>query len=210
MQKIKEHLFTFLLGIALLFIFTATLFYPGGSQHNATSVGYSWQHNYLSNLFSEFAMNGAPNTARAWATIGMLFFCSSFALFFWEFSSKIADKNSSKIIKYSGTFGMLTAFGAATPFHDTAITIAGVLSLLSIFYVSVFVFKSRLVLLKFISVSVLVVSYMLNIVYYFRFHLELLPILQKVSLAIIIWWMLLLKYQSTSKDFLHIKKASGA
>jgi hypothetical protein len=209
MQKIKEHLFSILLGIALLFLFSATLFYPGGSQHSATSVGYSWQHNYLSNLFSEFAMNGAPNTARVWATIGMLFFCSSFALFFWEFSSKIADKNASKIIKYSGAFGMLIAFGAATPFHDIAITIAGIFSLISIFYVSVFVFKSRLVLLKLISASVLIVSYMCNIVYYLRMYVETLPVLQKIALAFIIWWMLLLKYQSSSKDFLPIDKTKG-
>ncbi|MFM2285711.1 MAG: hypothetical protein RLZZ543_1208 [Bacteroidota bacterium] len=210
MQNIKAHLFSILLLIALLLLFTATLFYPGGSQYSATSIGYSWQHNYLSNLFSEVAMNGAPNTARVWATIGMLFFCSSFALFFWEFSSKITDKNASKIIKYSGAFGMLIAFGAATPLHDTAITIAGVLSLLSIFYVSVFVFKSRLLLLKFISAAVLILSYLCNVVYYLRIYVETLPVLQKIALAFIICWMLLLKYQSTSKDFLPIDMTKGA
>lgn len=206
MQKVKTHIFSILLVIALVLLFIATRFYPGGSQFNVNAVGYSWQHNYFCNLFSENAMNGLPNTSRAWATFGMFFFCCGFARFFWEFSFKISEKKPSKIIKYSGVAAMLFAFGAATPFHDIAVNIAGMLSLLSIFYISVFVFKSRLVLLKFMSAAVLILSYMSNVVYYFRFHIEILPILQKVSVASIICWMLLLKYKSTSNDFLPIQK----
>ncbi|HEV7621655.1 MAG TPA: hypothetical protein VGO09_07980, partial [Flavisolibacter sp.] len=37
----------------------ATIYYPGGSQANNVSKGFSWVHNYWCNLLNEKAINGA-------------------------------------------------------------------------------------------------------------------------------------------------------
>ena len=130
--------------ISTTLLVVSTRYYPGGSQYDKNSIGYDWKNNYLSNLFGEKAVNGSDNASRLWAISGMLFLCVSFALFFIEFSKKISSKGAAKIIRYFGVGAMTFAFLAVTPFHDTMITIASTLALISMFYITVFVFKSKL------------------------------------------------------------------
>jgi hypothetical protein len=185
--------------MSLLFI--ATQNYPGGSQYDKNSIGYDWKNNYLSNLFGEKAVNGSVNRSRSWAIFGMLFLCASFALFFIEFSKKIPFNGPSKIIRYSGVLAMLFAFLTVTPYHDIMVTIAVTLALISMFYITVFVLKSRLHLFKILSIACLFTFYCGNYVYYTRNYLEILPILQKTALALTTTWFLLLQYFTTDTDF---------
>ena len=142
MLKKYSILLGIIISISLLLI--ATLYYPGGSQFDKTSIGYDWKNNYISNLFSEKAVNGSDNTSRFWAIGGMIFLSASFAIFFIEFSKKIPAKGAAKIIKYFGASAMLFTFLIVTPLHDIMITIASTMTLVSIFYITVFVFKSML------------------------------------------------------------------
>ena len=96
---------------------------------------------------------------------------------------------------------MLFFFLAVTPYHDSVITMASILCLLSMFYITVFVFKSRLHLLKVLSVVCLLVAYGCNYVYYTQSYIEFLPILQKLALLITITWILSLEYFTTRADF---------
>jgi hypothetical protein len=197
----KKYAILFGVLIALLLLIIATQYYPGGSQHDKNSIGYDWKNNYLSNLFSQNAVNGSPNASRPWAIAGMLFLCSSFALFFVDFSKKITLKSASIIIRYCGVVAMLFGFLAVTPYHDTVIRIASTLALISMFYIVVFVFKSKLHLFKVLSIICMLVFYCCNYLYYTRSYLELLPIMQKTLLLIIIIWVLSLQYFTTSADF---------
>lgn len=199
---LRKH--SVLLGIiiSLLLLLIAARHYPGGSQYDQHSAGYDWKNNYLSNLFSEKAVNGSDNSSRPWAVAGMLFLCASFALFFMEFSRKISAKAPAKIIGYCGAGAMLFAFLAVTPYHDSVLTVASTLALISMFYITVFVFKSKLHLLKLLSVACLLALYGCNYIYYTRSHVEFLPLAQKISLAITITWILSLQYFSTRPDFL--------
>jgi hypothetical protein len=181
----------------------ATQYYPGGSQYDSNSIGYDWKHNYLSNLFADKAVNGSYNASRLWAVSGMLFLCVSFALFFIDFPKKIPSQAAAKVIRYCGVGAMVFAFLAVTPYHDTMITIASTLALVSMFYIAVFVFMSRLHLLTILSVVCLLVSYTCNYMYYTKSYLELLPIFQKLSLVISIAWILSLQYFTTMTDFTH-------
>lgn len=97
---------------------------------------------------------------------------------------------------------MLFAFLAVTPYHDSVLTVASTLALISMFYITVFVFKSKLHLLKLLSVVCLLALYGCNYIYYTRSHVEFLPLAQKISLAITITWILSLQYFSTRPDFL--------
>jgi hypothetical protein len=195
--------YSILLGIiiSLALLLVATWHYPGGSQHDQNSIGYDWLNNYLSNLFSTAAVNGAPNASRPWAIAGMLFLCASFALFFNEFPKKLSPGSGAKVVRYCGLGAMLFAFLAVTPYHDEVLTPASTLALLSMFYITVAVFKSKLHALKFLSVILLLSLYAANYVYYTRSHVELLPVLQKIALLLTIVWILALQYLTTASDF---------
>jgi|SRR5277367_3024031 hypothetical protein len=199
---LRKHSILIGIAISLLLLVVAAVHYPGGSQYDRHSVGYDWKNNYLSNLFSERAVNGSENSSRPWAISGMVFLCIGSAWFFVEFSKKISVKGPANIIKFCGAGAMLFAFLAVTPYHDEVITIASTLALVSMFYITVFVFKSRLHLLKVLSVVCLLSLYVCNYVYYTRSHIEFLPILQKIAVLITIGWILSLEYFTTRADFL--------
>jgi hypothetical protein len=187
--------------IALLLLFIATLYYPGGSQYDKNTAGYDWKNNYLSNLFSPKAVNGADNASRPWAVAGMLFLCASFAVFFIEFSKKIPSKGAARIIKYFGIGSMLAAFLAVTPYHDLMIAVTSTLGLVSMFYITVFIFQSKLHLFKILCIVSLLTVYCCNYVYYTRNYMALLPIMQKVCIATAIAWVIALQYFTTKNDF---------
>jgi hypothetical protein len=198
---LKKYLILIGIIIALLLLVVAALHYPGGSQLDKYSVGYDWKNNYLSNLFSIKAVNGAVNASRPWAIAGMLFLCGAFGLFFFEFARKIPSKLSAQIIRYFGTGAMLFAFLTVTPYHDIMVTIASTLPLVSMFYIVIFIFKSKLQLFKVLSVVCMVALYSCNYVYFTRTHLEILPVLQKAAMLLTITWMLCLQYFTVSTDF---------
>lgn len=98
----KEHWLPVGITSALMLLYIATLFYPGGSQYDANEVGFDRQNNYLRHLFNPKGVNDLPNTSRIWAIGGVFFLSVSFGLFFIHFSKKIPLKSASNIIKYFG------------------------------------------------------------------------------------------------------------
>lgn len=201
----KENLILPGIIISMSLILIATIYYPGGSQFDSTSIGYSWANNYISNLFSEKALNGANNTARFWAIGGMFFLSLSLAIFFAEFSKKISSKNAAHVIKYSGSVGMLFTLLIVTPWHDTMITIASTMFLVSMFYITIFVFKSRLPLFKLLCVIYLLVFYGTLYLYGSGDFREYLPITQKVLFVMTIVLILGLHFFTKKEDFQHAK-----
>jgi hypothetical protein len=199
MLKKYSILLGIVISISLLLI--ATLYYPGGSQFDKAAAGYDWKNNYISNLFGEKAINGADNRARYWAVGGMMLLSLSFAVFFVEFSKRIPARNAARVIKYFGAAAMVFTFLIATPLHDAMITIASTMTLISLFYITVFVFKSRLLLFKFLCVACLLVYYLSLFMYYSGTSLKFLPIIQKVTFATTIILILGLQYLTTIKDF---------
>ena len=188
--------------IALILLYIATLNYPGGSQFDKNSRGFYLTKNYLSNLFDEKAVNGENNNARVWAVAGIFFLSMSFATFFFRFSKKIPSAGAaSAIIKYVGTGSMVLACFVVTSFHDQIITLSGAGALLCIFYITVFLFRSKLHFMKFLSIICLLAACTCNFIYYTQYHLELLPVMQKVSLLIAITWILYLDLFTSAADF---------
>lgn len=102
---------------------------------------------------------------------------------------------------------MVFAFLTITPYHDEMVTISGTLALVSIFYITVFVFKSKLQIFKILSVICLLVAYSCNYIYYTGRFLALLPAMQKLAVAILIIWMLGLEYFTGKEDFQQNKTA---
>jgi len=202
---LKKHsiLIGIIISISLLVI--ATLYYPGGSQFDKNAIGYDWKNNFISNLFGEKAVNGADNPSRFWAVGGMIFLAASFATFFVGFSKRIPAKGAANVIKYFGAIGMIFTFLIATPLHDIMITIASTMFLLSLFYITVFVFKTRLHVFKFLCTVFLLDFYGTLFLFGSGYFWEFLPIMQKILFALSIGLMLGLEYFTKKEDFQHIK-----
>lgn len=198
---IKKYFFPTGIILALILLTIAAAYYPGGSQADPHSTGYDWKNNYLCNLFTTKAINGAENPSRYWAVAGMFFLCISMAIFFINISTKVCSGAPAAIIKYAGAGSMLFAFFVFTPLHDSMTTTASVLALVALFYVTVFIFKSKLVLFKILSVICLVVLYFTNYIYYSGNLLVALPVMQKVSLFLAVGWMSGLSYFTKKEDF---------
>lgn len=196
-----KHLILIGILLANTLLFVSTRYYPGGSQADLNSAGYDWKNNYLCNLFDIAAMNGAENPARPWAVTGMFFLCLSAALFFIGFSEKIPLKSAARVIRYTGAGAMIFAFLTVTSYHDLMVTLANTLALVSLFYITFFIFKTKMNLLKLLTGFCILIAYSCTYIYYTRHYLELLPFLQKVDMLFIVSWILCLNYYTTPADF---------
>ena len=123
------------------------------------------------------------------------------ALVFFRISKLIPSKKASHLIKYCGIGSMISAFLVITPYHDIMTTIASILALISLFYIAVFIFLSKLHMLKVLSTLSLLVLYFNNYIYYSGNLIEILPVMQKVGIVLIILWMLSLDYCAKKSDF---------
>jgi hypothetical protein len=81
------------------------------------------------------------------------------------------------------------------------ITIASSFSLLAIFTILVALYKSKQYSWFFFGICCLLISYCTNYIYYTRQFLELLPVMQKLSFAVIAIWFLILEYATTNLSF---------
>lgn len=184
MSKYYKSIITTSLLLGIILFYLATLHYPGGSNWNKNSIGFDWRYNYITNLFNPIAVNGVSNGSVPWAIAAMALLCTGFALFYVDTAQKINTLSSSRIIKWGGTLSMLFAFLAVTPWHDLMVTISNVLVMLSLFYVTVHLFKSKLFLYGFLSTFCLSFIYLGSIMYYTQLWLDWLPVVQKTVFSL--------------------------
>ncbi len=200
----KRHIVTLNLFVAGCLILYASSLYPGGSLTDPQSVGFNWNKNFFSNLFEAKAINGADNPGRYWAVGGVMFLSIGFAIFFARFSKKIPVPPAASMIKYLGMGGMLFTFLIATPLHDIMVIAASSLFLMTLFYITVFILKSKRFLLKVASVASMLIIYF-NLYLFGTGHWELLAIMQKLMLLCNVSLVLWLDYTTDATDFAHLK-----
>lgn len=204
---VKKHLILIGILISVILLIIATLYYPGGTYEDEDSIGYDWANNYISNLLRPLAVNGAENTARPFAILGVLFLSASFGVFFVKFSNRIKIKSASFVIKYLGVLATILGFITVVPsMHDIMVTASSILTLLIFFYITAMVIKSKLNLMKVLSITFLSTFYFAAYMYFTRSFLEYMPIMQKVIFLIKIVWILSLEYLTREEDFQHITK----
>jgi hypothetical protein len=204
---VRKNLILIGITLGVLFLIIATAYYPGGTYNNEFSVGYSWSENYISNLLRPLAVNGMENAARPWAIVGILFLTSAFGLFFVKFSAFIKIKSAAFIIKYLGVTATFLGFLTIIPsLHDLMVTITSILTLLIFFYITILVIKAKMPIFSIVSIFFLSLFYLATFMYFGRFHLEYMPIMQKIILLAKIVWILSLEYFTTEEDFKYITK----
>ena len=180
----------------LLFIclyFCATLFYPGGSQVDKNSKGFSWTNNYWCNLLNENAMNEQHNSARPLAMAATFVLCFTLAIFWYIFPKIIDSKKSSRlIIQISGGLAMTIGIFIFTDLHDTIVNVASLCGLVAT--VGTFIGLHKLKWTKLFGLGILnLILVVLNNILYYGDGLKLfLPIVQKITFLFFLLWICLI------------------
>ena len=192
--------------ISIIFLIIAALSYPRGNPKNMNSIGYSFTENYISNLLEYKAVNGATNTARPYGIIGVVILGLSSGFAFVRLSRKVELKKFSLVIKYLGIILIFLSSLITIPsLHDIMVTMSSIFTLLLVFYVTILLIKSKLQVLKFTSIVLLVIFYAAAYMYFTKTGLDYLPLVQKIIHILQIVWILGLEYATNKKDFDHIK-----
>lgn len=201
---IKKYSVLICVVISVILIIIATLVYPGGSLHDPNSIGFDWSKNFISNLFVPKAINGADNPSRIWAIVGMLFHSVGYGIFFISMSQKIPVRHASIVLKYIGIADIVFNFLIVTPLHDIMIIISSTLFLMGLFYITVFLLKTKLHVFKFFCIICLLVFYY-TLYLYGSGNWGLLAIMQKVSFTLSMALVLVIEYFTQPEDFRQLR-----
>lgn len=187
-----------IVGITLfagLYIYSSSL-YPGGSQANLNTIGFDWVNNYWCNLMNENAMNEEVNPARPFAILAMIILCFSLAVFFIHFA-KTFSKNKiwKKTIQVSGILSMVFAALIFTQYRDAMTIVSSVFGLFVVIGIVRELYLSEMVLFKLSGVICLLLLALNNYIYYTTHALSILPLLQKITFAIVLLWIVGLNYK---------------
>ena len=191
-NKKRWLLFT-VFGISLYVILyiIATRYYPGGSQADKNSIGYSWTNNYWCNLLYAKGINGKPNVARPIALTAMVILCISLSLFWIQFPRFTSlNKPAQLTIQASGTLAMIAGSFLFTSFnHDLIINTASFLGLIAMAGTFVGLYQNGWKLLfafGFINIIMIILN---NIFYHTEGLIVYLPIIQKITFLIFLTWV---------------------
>jgi hypothetical protein len=169
----------------------ATVLYPGGSQVDKNSIGFSWANNYWCNLLNDNAINGQPNPAKPVALTGMFVLCLTLSFFWIIFPKHIyINKNLKRIIQVSGTLAMTVAFFLFTNInHDLITNLASLFGAIATIGTFIGLYQNKLFgLFAFglFNISLVGVN---NVCYYNKELIIYLPVVQKISFALFLIWI---------------------
>lgn len=183
-----------------LYFYSSTL-YPGGSQANVDSVGFDWVHNYWCDLMNEDGMNKIPNPASPFAISAMVILCLSLMVFFIRFANKfVTEKVWKNIIRICGTLSMILAILTFTRFHGIMIALSSLFGLFALIGIIKEVYTSDYLYLKLGGLLCIILLVLNNYIYYSRNWVEALPLLQKITFAIVLLWIMSLNFKMMKID----------
>lgn len=169
----------------------ATYLYPGGSQADENSVGFSWVHNYWCNLTNEISINGESNPASPIAISAMAVLCISLMLFFIQFAQVFSkDIRWKRIISLSGIGSMSFAMFIFTSYHDLMTTLSSVFGVFVVIGIIKEIYTRSNRFYKLTGLGCILLLGLNNFIYYTQYGLEYLPLLQKITFAIVLLWII--------------------
>lgn len=169
----------------------ATLLYPGGSQADKNSIGFSWTNNYWCNLLNEKAINGQHNPAKPIAMTGMFVLCLTLSFFWFLFAKHInLNRNLKLVIQISGTIAMTIAFFLFTNInHDLVTNLAAVFGAAATIGTFIGLYKTKWFGLFTFGLFNILLVVLNNYVYYTKGLIIYLPVIQKISFATFLVWI---------------------
>jgi hypothetical protein len=180
----------------LLFIclyFVAALFYPGGSQVDINSKGFSWTNNYWCNLLNVNALDGQHNSARPLAITAMFVLSLTLAIFWYIFPKQAGLKKSSQVtIQICGALAMTIGMFLFTDLHDTIVNIASLCGLVATIGTFIGLHKLKWTRLFGLGIFNLILVALNNILYYGDGLKLYLPVVQKITFFFFLVWICLI------------------
>ncbi len=175
---------------AVLYFYSSTL-YPGGSQADLTTPGFDWVHNYWSDLMNETGRNEQLNPAEPFAIAAMVIMCIGLMIFFIQFAAKFSKHRVWRsVIQISGTLAMICAILTFTEYHAPMIALSSFFGLFLLAGIIREVYNSEMILMKIGGVVCVLLLVINNYIYFSRNFVEILPLLQKITFAIVLLWFI--------------------
>jgi hypothetical protein len=191
-----------LIGIPLFIILYvwASMYYPGGSQTDQHSVGFSWMDNYWCNLLNTTAINGEPNHSKPIAMAGMLVLAVSFVSFWIGFATvALYNKLTRKATIVSGVLAMATALLLNTSLdHDLVTNLASISGLLAVGGTLIGLYKLQWRSLFWFGLINLILVVINNLFYYNPSLIGYLPLVQKITFGLFLMWFFLISWRISS------------
>lgn len=168
----------------------ATVLYPGGSNADHNAMGFNWLTNYWCDLTGATGKNGQHNPAEPVATTAMIVLCVSLAVFWITLPRLFSQPRRQQILmRYPGVTAMLVAPFVASAYHDTAINLTGILALPPLLLTLLGLYQGhhfRLLAAGGICLLLVLVN---NIIYHVPWHLDWLPVVQKITFLAVLGWI---------------------
>lgn len=195
MQKTRWFWIT-LSGIPLFVVLyiCASFYYPGGSQADSQSKGFSWINNYWCNLLNDTAINGQANDAKPLAITAMAVLCVSLAAF-WYFFPKISlqTKLLIRITQFTGVAAMVTALLLNSSLdHDLITNLASMFGLVAVVGTLIGLRRLKWYPLFWFGVVNVLLVLLNNYLYYSPELILYLPLVQKISFAAFLVWFFMI------------------
>lgn len=185
---------------AVFYYYSSTL-YPGGSQADLTSSGFDWVHNYWSDLMNETGRNEQPNPAEPFAITAMVMMCIGLMIFFIQFAARFSNHRVWKyLIQISGTLAMICAILTFTPYHALMIALSSFFGLFVLVGIIREVYNSHMTLMKIGGVISIVLLLINNYIYFSRNFVDILPLLQKITFAFVLIWIIGLNVELVKRN----------
>ncbi len=186
-----------------LYLVAASL-YPGGSQADTHSKGFSWMHNYWCNLLNEKGINGEVNGGRAVALLAMAVLGLTLVSF-WIITASLAafSKPVKLLVIVSGIIAVALLPALPSAYHDVVINVSGFFGLIAMAAVYVAVYRNGWMNLFAFGIFNLLLVGLNNYLYHSGGSLYYLPLVQKISFASFLLWICLVDvrlYQRSLPD----------
>lgn len=189
--KIKPYHYIPTVGIAIFSIlyYYSSLHYPGGSQASVDTAGFDWMHNYFCDLMDDTALNGADNPAFPISMAATLILTFSLAVFSYYFPVFIpSNRFWNRATRISGMASMFLAIWIFTDFHDVAVIAGSIFGLIAVIGFMKGISKNKLNRHLWMAILCFVLIVLNNVLYYGNM-LYGVPLLQKISFAVILLWI---------------------
>lgn len=170
----------------------ASLQYPGGSQANPQSKGFSWMDNYFCNLLNQTAINGQANQGQPFALASLVVLALSLALFWWNFPNYLPlNKFQTKIIRTTGVSSMVIACLLFTNYnHDVITNTASLFGLIAILTSMWVLYQNKQMAIFVFGLFNLLLVVLNNWLYYDPILIKYLPLVQKISFVSVLIWII--------------------
>lgn len=180
------------LGISVFAVlyFIASFSYPGGSQFEKDSIGFSWFHNYWCNLLNPIAINGKINHARPIAMMAHIVLCISIWYFFWSVVPCLLSGTQKLYLQIVSSISCFISLLLMTNLnHNIVANMGAFLSVISLIITMKGLWHHHLIAYFYTGLINFFIVAVNTILYYHHEMIYYLPFVQKISFAYFLIWV---------------------